>query len=143
MTTRIPDYRATPWHQISMGLPPLTRISENFRLYELTVSETADRLGLNNRFDRAACLRNAVYLARQVLQPIRADFGPFTPNSIKNNLVFDQLILECYDPAKGPNSGWVHVSIKPPGATQANRGQVLSYIRRGGGFVYLPGLTTQ
>jgi len=29
---------------------------------------------------------------------------------IRDNLKFDQLILEGYDPAQGPNSGWVHVS---------------------------------
>lgn len=31
---------------------------------------------------------------------------------IRDNLVFDQVILEAYDPAKGPNSGWVHVSYR-------------------------------
>jgi len=36
----------TQWDRIPIDAPPLTRISENFRLYELTVSETADRLGL-------------------------------------------------------------------------------------------------
>lgn len=34
---------------------------------------------------------------------------------IKDNIEFDQLILEYYDPKLGPNSGWVHVSVKPPG----------------------------
>ena len=29
---------------------------------------------------------------------------------IANELDFDQLILECYERAKGPSSGWVHVS---------------------------------
>ena len=32
---------------------------------------------------------------------------------IKQNLMFDQLILEFYDPNEGPNSGWVHVSYNP------------------------------
>ena len=32
---------------------------------------------------------------------------------IKENLMFDQLILEYYDSAEGPNSGWVHVSYNP------------------------------
>lgn len=31
---------------------------------------------------------------------------------IRENLTFDQLILECYHRGV-PNSGWVHVSLKP------------------------------
>ena len=55
---------------------------------------------------------------------------------------FDQIICECYDPAKGPNSGWVHISLKPPGAG-ANRKQCLSYVRdkTSGRLVYVSGLT--
>lgn len=40
---------------------------------------------------------------------------------------FDQIICECYDPRKGPNSGWVHVSVLPPGVG-TNRRQSLSYV---------------
>ena len=40
---------------------------------------------------------------------------------------FDQIICECYDPRKGPNSGWVHISVLPPGAG-INRHQSLSYV---------------
>lgn len=40
---------------------------------------------------------------------------------------FDQIICECYDPRKGPNSGWVHISLKPPGSG-LNRRQCLSYV---------------
>lgn len=40
---------------------------------------------------------------------------------------FDQIICECYDPRKGPNSGWVHISLKPPGSSP-NRRQCLSYV---------------
>jgi hypothetical protein len=54
---------------------------------------------------------------------------------------FDQIICECYDPRKGPNSGWVHVSLLPPGAG-ANRRQVLSYVvdAASGRLVYVSGL---
>ncbi len=52
---------------------------------------------------------------------------------------FDQIICECYDPRKGPNSGWVHVSLKAPGSGE-NRGQLLSYIANHGKMVYVPGL---
>ena len=35
-------------------------------------------------------------------------------NWLKDNLsTFDQIICECYDPSKGPNAGWVHVSVLP------------------------------
>jgi len=130
-------------------------------------------------------LRAAIHLAREVLQPIRDQFGSFTPNSVfrghpleralknkpatwlstsqhsrgeacdieivgmstlalanwaKDNLkAFDQIICECYDPAKGPNSGWVHISLKAPGSGE-NRRQLLSYIADHGKMVYVPGL---
>ena len=57
----------------------------------------------------------------------------------RDNLTFDQIICECYDPAKGPNSGWVHISLKAPG-TGENRRQLLSYIVDNGKMVYVPGL---
>lgn len=61
---------------------------------------------------------------------------------ISRELTFDQLILECFDPRKGPNSGWVHVSLVTPDFGRDNRRQVHSYIysaseRR---YVYVPGL---
>ena len=59
-----------------------------------------------------------------------------------NNLpAYDQIICECYDPREGPNSGWVHISLKPPGQG-TNRKQLLSYVREpaSGGVVYVPGL---
>lgn len=53
---------------------------------------------------------------------------------IEANCPFDQLICECYDPAQGPNSGWVHASIRTDGH---NRKEALTY-QRGRG--YSPGL---
>ena len=32
---------------------------------------------------------------------------------IKNNLKYDQLILEFYKESEGPQSGWIHVSYNP------------------------------
>lgn len=54
---------------------------------------------------------------------------------------YDQIICECYDPRLGPNSGWVHISLKPPGQGE-NRRRLLSYIRdpRLGQMVYVDGL---
>lgn len=50
---------------------------------------------------------------------------------IQDNLIFDQLILECYTPGI-PGSGWVHVSYR----AGANRNQVMTY----SGGHYQPGL---
>ena len=54
---------------------------------------------------------------------------------------YDQIICECYDPRQGPNSGWVHISLRPPGQGK-NRRRLLSYIRdpRSGQMVYVDGL---
>ena len=53
---------------------------------------------------------------------------------------YDQIICECYDPRQGPNSGWVHISLKAPGQG-SNRRQCLSYVPDASGrLVYVPGL---
>jgi len=66
---------------------------------------------------------------------------------IRDNLEFDQLILENYNPNKvskitgkkeGPNSGWVHVSYSAVGD---NRKQVLRMVKKKGKPKYFPGLT--
>jgi hypothetical protein len=58
---------------------------------------------------------------------------------IKGNLVFDQLILECYT-AGDPSSGWVHCSL----VRQANRRALLTAQknRKTGRITYLAGLQT-
>jgi len=66
---------------------------------------------------------------------------PGVPNAelakwIKDNLDFDQLILEFYTPGV-PDSGWVHVSKKRNGL---QRKQVLTAIRENGKTVYKQGL---
>jgi len=64
---------------------------------------------------------------------------------IRDNLNFDQLILENYNPDRvskitgepeGPNSGWVHVSYK----TEGNRKSILTAMKENGKTVYKPGL---
>lgn len=53
---------------------------------------------------------------------------------IRDNLEFDQLILEQYDPNEGANSGWIHVSYKSPGQ---NRKEVLTIkSKKSGGGVF-------
>lgn len=54
---------------------------------------------------------------------------------IRDNLEFDQLILEFYTPGE-PNSGWVHVSYKEDN----NRNEVLTAVKEGGRVVYKRGL---
>ncbi|WP_404480089.1 D-Ala-D-Ala carboxypeptidase family metallohydrolase [Novosphingobium sp. BL-52-GroH] len=56
---------------------------------------------------------------------------------IRNNLVFDQLILECYT-AGEPSSGWVHCSL----VRQGNRRSLLTAQknRRTGKITYVNGL---
>ncbi|MFV0664723.1 hypothetical protein [Denitromonas sp.] len=168
-------------------LAPRDAVSANFRAYELTRSELAERRSIDNSFETDAQLQAAVHLAREVLQPVRDAFGAFTPNSVFRSQAlervlkdrpaswistsqhtlggacdieipgvatlelarwvvkhlgdFDQVICECYDPRKGPNSGWVHISLKPPGVG-ANRRVELSYIRDPGSgrMIYVPGL---
>jgi hypothetical protein len=169
------------------SIGPQDLVAPNFRVYELTVSELAQRRGIDNRIADDQVLRSAVHLAREVLQPLRDAFGRFTPNSVyrcqalerqlkdkpagwistsqhiegracdveiagmptlelaawasRNLAAFDQIICECYDPRKGPNSGWVHVSLVPPDMG-TNRRQVLSYVVEpvSGRLVYVQGL---
>lgn len=47
---------------------------------------------------------------------------------ISENLTFDQLILEFYNPDEGENSGWVHASVRSDGQ---NRGQKLIAFKDG------------
>jgi zinc D-Ala-D-Ala carboxypeptidase len=67
---------------------------------------------------------------------------PGVPNAelaewIKDNLEFNQLILEFYTPGV-PDSGWVHVSYIP----EDNKKQVLTATKKDGKTVYLQGLVT-
>lgn len=65
---------------------------------------------------------------------------PGVPNAevaewIRDNLEFDQLILEFYTPGI-PDSGWVHVSYKH----DENRKSVLTAMKEDGKTVYKPGI---
>jgi hypothetical protein len=170
------DLCNTPWNEFPVDAAPDDLVSKNFRFYELSKSEVASRQGINNNFTSASELRCAVYLCRNVMQPVREKFGRYTPNSVyrcqrleralknhvkgqacdiealgapnmklaiwvRDNLAFDQLILECYSADEGPNSGWVHISLLPPG-TGTNRREVLSYVKNTatGEFEYVQGL---
>ena len=61
---------------------------------------------------------------------------------IKENLMFDQLILEYFDINEGVNSGWVHVSYNP--TISLNRKEYLMASKVNGKTSYKPilGLST-
>lgn len=180
------DLSNTPWNEFPVDAAPDDLVSKNFQFYELTKSDIASRQGIANNFPSAEELRCAVYLCRNVMQPVREKFGRYTPNSVyrcqmleralksqpdswfsssqhtlgqacdievlstsnmklaiwvRDNLLFDQLILECYSADEGPNSGWVHVSLLPPNVGE-NRKKVSSYVKNSatGKFEYVDGL---
>ena len=59
---------------------------------------------------------------------------------VRKNLEFDQLILEFYNPAEGPNSGWVHCSYNFNGP---NRKKVMTALVKNGKTSYLNGFVTK
>ena len=149
-------------------------LSKNFRLIELTRSQTALRLGIHNEPEPEHMVALTA-LALKVLQPIRDKFGTVVCNSgyrnpelceaigssansshctgeacdfeaysvsnyelaqwIKDNLEFDQLILEF--PGDDPRDGWIHCSYKRDGS---NRNTVLTAVKENGKTVYKQGL---
>jgi zinc D-Ala-D-Ala carboxypeptidase len=156
-------------------MTPEGYLSPNFSLQELTRSQTATRLGIDNTPSekhiealKGVCLH--------VLEPCRKQFArSITPSSgyrskelckaigskatsqhakgqavdfkvigvsnlelaewIRDNLEFDQLILEFYKP-DDPNAGWVHCSYRADGK---NRKECLRY----SGKRYKKGLTDE
>ena len=157
------------------------KLSKNFSLAEMTKSQTATRMGLNNSpsEDQTENLR---LLCERVLQPVRdhfnqvvsissgfrdpilsqkigssinsqhckgeaADFEIFgvanneLADWIKENLMFDQLILEYFEPGQ-PNSGWIHVSYTKE--INANRKEYLMATKKDGKTQYkqILGLST-
>jgi len=140
------------------------KLSNNFTLDELTKSDTATRLGIDNQPtpEQLECLRA---LAHNILQPVREHFNKSTEVSsglrgdvlnkkiggsktsqhcfgeaadftvkgvphhivaewIRDNLNFDQLILEFYD--EKTQTGWIHCSFKVSG----NRKSVLQAVKQ-------------
>ena len=93
------------------------------------------------------CIAIGSSLESQHAKGQAADFEIFgTPNNevsdwIKENLMFDQLILEYWTPGE-PNSGWVHVSYKKE--INSNRKEYLMAIKTDGKTSYKPilGLST-
>jgi zinc D-Ala-D-Ala carboxypeptidase len=76
------DMSSVPWDSFPADANRDDRVSPHFGLYELTKSETASRLRIDNVFAGASELRSAVFLCRNVLEPIREALGRFSPNSV-------------------------------------------------------------
>ena len=134
----------------------MAQLSKHFSLKELTRSDTAIRLGIDNVPNEEQII-NLTHLAIHILQPVRDEFGSTRINSglrvlklnrklkssdtsqhvlgqagdieckavsnielakwIRDNLDFDQIILEAYD-GVDPSSGWVHVSYRNDGTNR-------------------------
>lgn len=183
------DLSNVPWDEFPLNADPADRVCKNFKVYELTKSNTAIHRNIDNSFPTAEICQNAVYMTRMIMQKVRTHYGePIKPNStfrsqelervlkrkpdtwtstsqhtkgqacdievpgrsnkelaewIRDNLEFDQLILEKFNPDDGPNSGWVHVSIVAPGRG-TNRQKTMSYIKSAttGRYVYVLGIVT-
>ena len=73
-------------------LEPDDKIAKNFQFYELFASETAARQHINNNMTEDDTLRAAVNLARKVLQPIRDEFGSFSPNSVYRSQALERAL---------------------------------------------------
>ena len=128
-----------------------TKLSNNFTLREFTKSQTATRKNIDNSVTDKEIFKSLKCLCASVVQPLRDYYKvPFTPNSgyrcetlnkaiggsaksqhclgqavdieIKDNLEYDQLILEYYD-GIDPRSGWVHVSF----VSRANRKVAMTF----------------
>jgi len=93
------------------------------------------------------CIAIGSSLESQHAKGMAADFEIFgignneVSDWIKENLMFDQLILEYWEPGE-PNSGWVHVSYKKE--INSNRKEYLMAIKTDGKTSYKPilGLST-
>jgi len=117
------------------------QLSKNFSLVEMTKSQMAERKGIPNDpspdhienlrllcervlhvssgyRSAALCVALGSSPDSQHASGMAADFEIYgTPNGdvfnwIKENLMYDQMILEFWNPDE-PNSGWVHVAYNP------------------------------
>ena len=103
------DHQSTDYSGQSLArlklevLRPLDRIAPNFRFYELTRSDLAERWEIDNRIPGRDELMAAVYVVRKALQPIRDEFGPLTPKSIFRSQALDRVM-------KRKPSSWISAS---------------------------------
>jgi len=86
------DLSNIPWKKFPSNAAPDDLVSKNFQLYELTKSDLASRHGIPNNFVSVEELRFAVYLCRKVMQPVRENFGRYTPNSVYRSQALERVL---------------------------------------------------
>jgi hypothetical protein len=108
------DRSGTPWDRFPAQAQAGDQVSKNFQLYELTRSELAQRLRIDNSFAAIGELRAAVNVCREVESTSQHCAGEAADveipgmatlelaRRVERNLKFDQLICECYDPRQVP-----------------------------------------
>ena len=69
------------WNEFTLGVWPDDRITLNFKFYEQTRSEAADRRGIENSFTSINEVHAAVHLCRKVLHQDREASGGFLPTA--------------------------------------------------------------
>src|SRR5262245_26987790 len=105
------------WSRFPLSAQPEDRVSPHFVFSELTISETAERMRIDNSFPDATICRCAVYLCRKIMEPVRRKFGAYTPNSVFRSQTLERALW------KRPAS-WTSVS-------QHTRGQACDIQVRG------------
>lgn len=75
-------YLGIPWHLIPPKIKYSDRIATLFYLGDLIKSDTAARRGIDNSFEVPAHMRNAVFLARNILSPVQNRYNNLTLNSV-------------------------------------------------------------
>ncbi len=89
---------------------------------------------LNRRIGGSATSQHCKGEAADFECPVHSNYD--VAKWIRDNLDFDQLILEFHQPGI-PSSGWVHCSYK---SKETNRNQVLTAVRENGRTIYKVGL---
>ena len=89
--------------QFPLRASPDDLVSPHFTFYELTKSELAARLGIDNSFPGVKEARAAVFLCCNVMEPIRDRFGPYSPNSVFRGQALERAL-------KKKRSDWISKS---------------------------------
>ena len=90
--TDMKNFSRVAWSRFPLNAQPDDLASPHFKFHELTISETAARLQIDNSFPDPATCRATVYLCRHVLEPVRAKFGLFSPNSVYRSQELEQAL---------------------------------------------------
>lgn len=97
--------------RLKVAIPKYSGISSGFRC--LALNERVGSLATSDHLDG-----NAIDFQVPGISNLQV------AEWMRENLKFDQLILEKHGDGKAPNAGWIHVSYRSP---ETNRNQVLTY----------------